>query len=42
MKKTDPMNPPRMVILPSVASSSLKTCMAANVKMESAADDTNE
>ena len=42
MKKQEPMKPPRMVIFPSVASSSLKTCMAANVKRERAAEDTNE
>ena len=42
IKKTDPMNPPRMVIFPSVASSSLKSCMAAKVRIDSAADETKE
>ena len=41
-KKIDPMNPPRMVIFPSVASSSLKSCIAAKVRIERAAEDTNE
>ena len=36
-KNQDPMNPPRMLILPSVPSSSLNTCMAANVSTASAA-----
>lgn len=42
MKNIDPMKPPRIVILPSVPSSSLKTCIAAKVKIERAVEDTNE
>ena len=42
MKNTDPMKPPRTVIFPSVASSSLNSCIAAKVRIESAAEDTNE
>ena len=41
-KKMDPMNPPRIVIFPSAASSSLNSCIAAKVRIDSAADDTKE
>ena len=42
MKNMDPTKPPRIVIFPSVASSSLNSCIAAKVRIESAAEDTNE
>ena len=42
MKNREPMKPPRMVIFPSVARSSLKTCMAAKVRIERAVEETNE
>ncbi len=42
MKNHDPANPPRTVIAPSVASSSLNICMAANVRTDRATADTHE
>ena len=42
MKKMEPMNPPRIVVLLSAARGSRKTCIAANVSRDSAAAHTHE